>query len=67
MGCGAYVATEDNIKRMKSGLAPIGWDKKSVQLHHWQGIANDINDFSPLSQTVHLKIIHSDKWLRGWY
>ena len=54
---GAYVADKDNIGRMNQGLAPIGWDKASVQLHHWKGIANDFYDYSPVSRTLH-KIIH---------
>lgn len=55
---GAFTANRDNIKRMKRGLAPIGWDGASVHLHHWQGIANDFFDFSPVSETLH-KMIHS--------
>lgn len=54
---GAYVATSNNIKRMSSGLAPIGWDGHSVQLHHWRGILIDFYDYSPVSWTLH-KIIH---------
>ena len=57
---GAYVATADNIKRMKRGAAPIGWDGLSVELHHWRGIANDFYDYSPVSRTLH-QIIHSAK------
>ncbi len=54
---GAYVATENNIWRMQQGLAPIGWDNHSVQLHHWKGIAVDFYDYSPVSYTLH-KAIH---------
>ena len=54
---GAYVATVDNINRMSQGLAPIGWDGHSVQLHHWRGILIDFYDYSPVSWTLH-KIIH---------
>ena len=54
---GAYVADKDNIGRMNQGLAPIVWDKASVQLHHWKGIANDFYDYSPVSRTLHT-IIH---------
>ena len=54
---GAYVADIDNIDRMRRGLAPIGWDNTSVQLHHWAGIANDFYDYSPVSKTLH-RIIH---------
>ena len=55
---GAYTATAENIERMLSGRAPIGWDGASVQLHHWSGIANDFYDYSPVSSTLH-KTIHA--------
>ncbi len=55
---GAYTATLENIKRMRRGTAPIGWDGYSVQLHHWSGIANDFYDYSPVSRTLH-QMIHS--------
>ena len=35
----SYVATAENIARMKRGSAPIGWDGFSVELHHIEGIA----------------------------
>ncbi len=54
---GSYVATADNIDRMRRGLAPIGWDNFSVQLHHWEGIANNFYNYSPLSRTLH-SLIH---------
>lgn len=54
---GTYVATPENINRMRRGLAPIGWDGYSVHLHHWSGIANDFFDYSPVSKTFH-RIIH---------
>ena len=54
---GAYVATPDNINRMARGTAPVGWDGYSVQLHHWDGIANDFYNYSPVSRTLHI-IIH---------
>lgn len=57
---GAYVATEDNIDRMSRGAAPIGWDGKSVHLHHWDGIANDFYNYSPVSRTLH-RIIHATR------
>ena len=53
---GAYVATESNINRMSRGLAPIGWDGYSVQLHHWEGIANNFYNYSPVSRTLHILI-----------
>ncbi len=55
---GSYIATDDNIARMTKGLAPKGWDGYSVQLHHWNEIANDFYNYSPVSRTVH-QIIHS--------
>ena len=57
---GAYIATEDNINRMRNGLAPIGWDGYSVQLHHWEGIANNFKNYSAVSRTLHI-MIHSIK------
>ena len=54
---GAYVATQDNINRMNRGLAPIGWDGYPVHLHHWDGIANNFYNYSPVSRTLH-QIIH---------
>ena len=54
---GAYTATEKNIERMRKGLAPIGWDNKSVELHHWKGILNDFYDYSPVSRALH-QLIH---------
>jgi len=50
---GSYVATKDNISRMTKGLAPKGWDGFSVQLHHWNGIANDFFNYSPVTKTLH--------------
>ena len=57
---GAYVATKENIDRMARGLAPKGWDGRSVELHHWLGIAVDFSLYSPVSKTLH-QIIHSIK------
>ena len=54
---GAYYATKDNIDRMAKGLAPKGWDGASVQLHHWEGIANNFYNYSPVSKTLH-RLIH---------
>ena len=50
---GAFKATEKNIGRMARGAAPIGWDGRSVELHHWEGIANNFYNYSPLSRTLH--------------
>ena len=57
---GSYTATDDNIKRMRSGLAPIGWDNYPVQLHHPNGIANDFYNYYPVSRTFHI-YLHSNK------
>ena len=57
---GSYVATQENINRMSRGSAPIGWDGYSVQLHHWDGIANDFYNYSPVSRTLH-QLIHWGK------
>ncbi len=55
---GSFTATADNINRMRKGLAPKGWDDKSVQLHHWSGIANDFYNYSPVSRTLHQFLHH---------
>ena len=60
---GAFKSNDKNIERMKQGKAPIGWDGKSVQLHHLQGITNDFYDYSPLSKTLH-DTLH--KLFREW-
>ena len=57
---GSYIATEYNINRMSRGLAPIGWDRYSVQLHHTNGIANDFYNYYPVSRTFHI-YLHSKK------
>ncbi len=54
---GSFVATDKNIARMATGKAPIGWDGYSVQLHHWEGIVNNFNNYSPVSRTLH-QLIH---------
>ena len=43
----------ENIKRMRRGSAPIGYDGKSVQLHHCKGILNDIDDFIEIGSKAH--------------
>ena len=55
---GPYQATPYNIDRMSKGLAPIGWDDLSVQLHHPNGILNDFYNYEPVSATYH-RLIHS--------
>ena len=44
---------EDNYERMKRGLAPIGYDGKSVELHHVVGKKNDIYNFVEMTATDH--------------
>ena len=50
-----YDLTQDNISRMKKGLAPIGNDGKSVELHHVVGKKNDIYNFVEMTATDHQK------------
>ena len=50
---GSYVATVENIERMRRGSAPIGWDGFSVELHHVEGIANNFRNYVPVSKTLH--------------
>lgn len=57
---GPYIATKNNIDRMKQGKAPIGWDEKSVELHHTNGIANNFYDYTPVTRTEH-RWIHYGK------
>ena len=49
----SYSATDDNISRMVKGNAPIGWDGKSVELHHVEGIAINIDNFVEVTRTTH--------------
>lgn len=46
-----YEATEENIKLMRQGKAPIGLDEKPVELHHIKG--RDFEDIVQMQQTVH--------------
>lgn len=48
-----YSATDDNIARMVEGKAPIGWDGKSVHLHHVDGIAINPNKFVEVTKATH--------------
>ena len=50
---GSYVATAENIARMRRGSAPIGWDGFSVELHHVDGIKNNFDKYIPVSRTLH--------------
>ena len=52
----SYLATDDNIARMVKGKAPIGWDGKSVELHHINGIKNDFYNYQGVSRTLHQAI-----------
>jgi hypothetical protein len=59
---GTYKITVDNLRRMSQGLAPIGTDGLSVQLHHPNGIANDFYNYIEILATEHRKnysILHS--------
>lgn len=59
---GTYKITVDNLRRMSQGLAPIGTDGLSVQLHHLNGIANDFYNYIEILATEHRKnysILHS--------
>ena len=59
----AFMATDDNIARMVKGKAPIGWDGKSVELHHIDGIKNNFYNYTPVSRTLHQAIHVFDKIL----
>ena len=50
---GSYVATSENIARMRRGTAPIGWDGYSVELHHVEGIVKNFDNYVPVSKTLH--------------
>ena len=54
----SYSATDDNIARMVKGKAPIGWDGKSVELHHVDGIATNIDKYVDVTRTTH-EAIHT--------
>ncbi len=56
---GTYIATTENLKRMASGKAPIGWDGKSVMLHHNKGIAVDFYDYKEVNRIFHYGWIHA--------
>ena len=45
----------DNLERMKSGKAPIGFDKKPVELHHVKGINIDFDDIVQIQKTDHIR------------
>ena len=56
---GTYIATTENLKQMASGKAPIGWDGKSVMLHHNKGIAVDFYDYKEVNRIFHYGWIHA--------
>ena len=60
---GTYKATNDNLNRMSRGLAPIGWDNYSVQLHHNYGIKNDFYNYSEVTRIFHIWI-HSNRGIK---
>ena len=54
---GTYDVTQDNVKRMLRGSAPIGTDDLPVALHHNKGIANDFFDYGEMLTSQHRKTI----------
>ena len=61
---GKYKLTDDNIKLMSKGKAPIGLDNKPVNLHHVVGIETDPFYYVELTMTEHFgnfKALHP--WL----
>ena len=55
--------TKNNIARMSKGKAPIGTDKKSVNLHHVVGKSMDMYNYIELTRTEHFS---SFKKLHYW-
>ena len=58
---GTYYLGRENIRRMSSGLAPIGTDGYSVSLHHNVGISNSFTDYGEILTTAHrsnYKLLH---------
>lgn len=49
-----YDLTDDNLRLMAKGKAPIGTDGYKVHLHHIQGIKNDMDDIYAISRTAHI-------------
>ena len=49
-----YQANSQNIARMKTGKAPIGFDKNPVELHHVKGIKNDFNSIVQIQRSDHI-------------
>ena len=40
---------------MAQGKAPIGYDGRSVHLHHCKGILNDIDDYIEIGAKAHAR------------
>ena len=49
-----YKATATNLERMKNGKAPIGFDGKSVELHHIKGFKNDPYSIVQIQRSDHI-------------
>lgn len=49
-----YEVTDDNLRLMKAGKAPIGYDGLKVVLHHVRGKAVDMSDYVEMSATAHI-------------
>lgn len=59
---GKYIVNESNIQRMLAGKAPLDVAGKSVQLHHLNGIANDINNFVEITRAEHYANFKALHW-----
>ena len=51
---GKYEISSFNIDRMAKGKAPIGYDGRSVELHHIFGKSKDMNSFVQLTRSEHI-------------
>ena len=51
---GKYEISNFNISRMSKGKAPIGYDGRSVELHHIYGKHYDMNSFVQLTRSEHI-------------
>ena len=63
---GNYNVTENNLNRMLKGKAPLGTDKKWVNLHHNEGIKTNMYNYTEMTWTQHFtnfKALHP--WLFG--
>ena len=52
-GSQLYELTEDNLRRMQKGNAPLDINNNPINLHHVQGKANNMYDFIEMTQTAH--------------